>query len=89
MGFYVFDYFVFILNDFLMLYWFLNIIYIFLSIFSGYFCICVNIMVIMMVKVCIMNIVFNKVFKIIMFREVFIGIINGILLFGGLLVFFV
>jgi hypothetical protein len=46
-------------------------------------------MVIMMAKACTMNIVFNKVLKIIMFREVFTGITNGILLPGGSLVFFV
>lgn len=45
------------------------------------------IMVIMMAKAFTMNIVFNKVLKIIMFREAFTGITSGLLLPGGSLVF--
>lgn len=56
------------------------------SIFSGYFCTC-YIMVIMMAKAVTMNIVFNKVLKIIMFREAFTDITSGRLLPVGSLVF--
>lgn len=52
------------------------------SISSGYFCTC-SIMVTMMAKAFTMNIVFNKVLKIILFREAFTGIANGLLLPGG------